>query len=675
MTKRLRVLLIDDDPDFHRVFQLGLDQVGMTASSAFDGPTGISAARVQSPDAIVVDGVMPGTSGVEVCRSLRALPALEATVLVYLSAYAARGETAQSLSSLGVELVLAKPIDPRVLAAKIQRAVAQRAARALTGGTDFAQAMVELQADYLANAPSKVAALYEALDKADVPTVGPGELARLAHRLAGTAGSYGFPRAGELAARLEATCEGTPRLEPAALAEARALLDQIAHELRGPSRPPGSSLLRPETGASPVVRERLLLIDDDDDLRRRLELEAQRSGVHLSCFATEEDARAAIEAARPDCVFVDVHLGEDSGHDVIRRLRRSPGGDGLPIVTISGDESLANRMGSVEAGADAYLPKPVRLSDLVGAAARLLGRPRHGSRKVLLFGDATLGADLAGELSEHSVEVVTCTDSTRLVELLLRELPDLVLLSATADALGGEPLCRLLRADARFDDLPLVVLALGLEPNERVDLFRAGADDYLALPLVKEELVARVVSRLERSERIRALASRDALTGLFNRRYLDQHLPRELAVAERSGSSLAVVLFDVDHFKRVNDRFGHSAGDTVLRELAGELVSRLRRTDICCRYGGEEFVVMMRDVDERTCQMLVDRLRQAFARRTWAFGGRGFSVTLSAGIALYPIDASSPEALLVAADRALYAAKDDGRDRSVVTSSLRPVRG
>jgi len=181
------------------------------------------------------------------------------------------------------------------------------------------------------------------------------------------------------------------------------------------------------------------------------------------------------------------------------------------------------------------------------------------------------------------------------------------------------------------------------------------------------EQLALTVANLQLREKLYSQSIRDPLTGLFNRRYLDETLPRELARAERSGRPLGVFAIDVDHFKRFNDTFGHDAGDTVLRQLGELLRLSFRGSDISARLGGEEFLVVLPEIDEgklvRRAERLGDAVRGlAFKHRDLSLG----TVTVSIGIAIFPQSSGEVEGLLRAADAALYKAKHEGRDRAVV---------
>jgi diguanylate cyclase (GGDEF)-like protein len=173
-------------------------------------------------------------------------------------------------------------------------------------------------------------------------------------------------------------------------------------------------------------------------------------------------------------------------------------------------------------------------------------------------------------------------------------------------------------------------------------------------------------------ERLRIQAIRDPLTGLFNRQYLDETLPRECQLAERRQSPLSVAMLDIDHFKQVNDRYGHEAGDEVLRAVGGLLRTAVRSSDIACRYGGEEFVLVLLDADLRAAESRLEQIRCDVKRMQCIHRGRTLpSIALSAGVSEFPMHGRTPGEILRAADEAMYAAKHAGRDRIVRSESER----
>jgi len=175
-------------------------------------------------------------------------------------------------------------------------------------------------------------------------------------------------------------------------------------------------------------------------------------------------------------------------------------------------------------------------------------------------------------------------------------------------------------------------------------------------------------------EKLRDQAHHDPLTGLYNRRYLDDTLVRELARCQREGQPLSLLLIDLDHFKQINDTYGHLAGDAVLKQVAGMLSEQARTSDVVCRFGGEEFLLLLPNMAQTAARERAEQWRSAFAGQIVHFGEFRMQATLSIGVATYPGHGTTPQALIRNADRALYRAKTEGRDRVIVAdpSDLAP---
>ena len=178
------------------------------------------------------------------------------------------------------------------------------------------------------------------------------------------------------------------------------------------------------------------------------------------------------------------------------------------------------------------------------------------------------------------------------------------------------------------------------------------------------ERISLALANLKLREVLRHQSVRDPLTGLFNRRYLEESLEREIHRANRTHRQISFVMLDLDHFKRFNDTFGHQAGDMLLREVAGVIKSGIRAGDLACRYGGEEFALIISEADSAGAAKCVENLREAIKHLSLTYRGQVLgSVTLSAGIAAFPINGENPADLIQAADAALYQAKKEGRNR------------
>ncbi len=255
--------------------------------------------------------------------------------------------------------------------------------------------------------------------------------------------------------------------------------------------------------------------------------------------------------------------------------------------------------------------------------------------------------------------------------------PKLAILDWMMPGKDGLAVCRELRQQKDRPYVYILLLTAKTHESDLIEGLGAGADDYLTKPFSREELHARlfagerivaVQEELTRArEALREQAIRDPLTGLFNRRYLEEALGRELRRAEHGHEPLGVLMLDLDYFKDFNDTHGHAAGDAMLNHLGAMLETHTRREDVTCRYGGEEFVLILPGMPLDVASRRADELRQAIGQSTVAWEGKGLaSTTVSVGVACFPQHGTTGEALLAAADQALYRAKREGRDRVAV---------
>jgi two-component system cell cycle response regulator len=276
-------------------------------------------------------------------------------------------------------------------------------------------------------------------------------------------------------------------------------------------------------------------------------------------------------------------------------------------------------------------------------------------------------------LEDEDYQVVEATDGFDALARCRQRAPDVILLDIEMPGLDGYQVLAELKSDAGLKDIPVVFLTSRSGMNDVVAGLRGGAHDYLKKPFEAAELLARVGAALhvkklqdqlrQRNAELHRLSSTDGLTGLFNRRYLDEELARRNQDSLRHHDTLCLVLLDIDHFKRVNDTYGHPAGDLVLQAFADRIGVGLRAGDIAGRWGGEEFLAILPRTNLDGAFDVAERIRSATAATPVSVAGQDISVTVSGGCALGP--AGSTGDLIRLADQCLYRAKGAGRNRIV----------
>jgi diguanylate cyclase (GGDEF)-like protein len=295
--------------------------------------------------------------------------------------------------------------------------------------------------------------------------------------------------------------------------------------------------------------------------------------------------------------------------------------------------------------------------------------------KILTVDDSAFSRKLVEHsLSGDRYNLFFAKDGREALALFAEQQPPLVITDWDMPDIGGLELCRRIRRDFQGFYSHLILLSGNTDKEHVIEGLAAGADDYLTKPFHPGELVARVeVGRriVELHRQIQAknrlleeMTLTDSLTGLPNRRALDVWAPRQLSAAARHDFSVWVVMADLDLFKKVNDTYGHDAGDTVLKSFARILKANTRQSDICARLGGEEFLVMIAHGDDEDTKTVVERIRTQLESQKFTFGNSTTIVTASFGVAGFrgtkPLDWN---AFVARADIALYAAKHQGRNR------------
>ena len=340
----------------------------------------------------------------------------------------------------------------------------------------------------------------------------------------------------------------------------------------------------------------------------------------------------------------------------------------LPVAFISEHARIADRIAAAYAGASLFLTKPVQPQQLATTFEYFATLRRAEQPRVLVIDDDPLFLDqMRAILGANNMKVACIAEPLRVLEVMAELRPDLLLLDVMMPTLSGYDICKIVRATPEWQSLPIIILTARMGTTDRLACFEAGADDYLPKPVLTAELLARIRVRLERRRIHQERLSRDALTGLLGRQAFAETVEKRLAENRRLLRPLALCLLDIDHFKLVNDNFGHQAGDRVLHGLGRLLRSRFRTEDVRGRWGGEEFVLAFNGEAAPTARDMLARVLDEFRQLPFS-GDRGepFSSTFSAGIAIFPDDGYALEELLRAADRRLYRAKETGRNQIAI---------
>jgi len=454
---------------------------------------------------------------------------------------------------------------------------------------------------------------------------------------------------------------------------------------------------------------RVLVVDDVPANAKLLEARLTAEYFDVVTASGGPEALAICERAQCDIVLLDVMMPGMDGLEVCRRLKSGPKTHHIPVVMVTALDQPSDRVRGLEAGADDFLTKPV--SDIA-----LVARVRSLTRLKLVTDELRMRAATSKEIGIHDPLRASLTDSgrngrilviddrrsssERIAKVLAGEHKvdveanpqealfhaaegdyDLLIVSLGLENFDALRLCSQVRSLERTRNVPILVV---VEVEDNARLLRGleiGVNDYLVRPIDPNELLARVRTQIRKRRygaRLRdnvqmsmELAITDPLTGLYNRRYMESHVTSLVEQALARGKPLALLVVDIDYFKAVNDVHGHDAGDDVLREFATRVKKSIRGIDLACRYGGEEFVIVMPETDMAVAAIVAERIRRRIAGEPFSIrsGAAALDVTISVGIAALAGVADTAAQVLKRADQALYRAKRDGRNRVVADAA------
>ncbi|MGZ6014141.1 MAG: PleD family two-component system response regulator, partial [Phenylobacterium sp.] len=445
---------------------------------------------------------------------------------------------------------------------------------------------------------------------------------------------------------------------------------------------------------------RILVVDDIEANVRLLQAKLEAEYYEVLTAPDGPTALAVAAAEKPDIILLDVMMPGMDGFTVCRRLKDDVETRHIPVVLLTALDGRSDRVAGLEAGADDFLTKPIddvmlfarvrsltrlksvidelrqreasgrRMGVIAGVASRLGG---SGGRILIVDDHERQAQRVCAELAVDHRPVVETTPETAM--LAARGPVDLIIINAAAKSFDGLRFAAQIRSDETTRSLPILAIVDFDERPRLVKALEIGVNDVLPRPIDPQELAARVKTQIRRKrytdylrenlDQSLELAVTDQLTGLHNRRYMESQLDALVRRAVLGGSDpVALLVIDIDHFKKINDNFGHDVGDEVLQEFAVRLASNVRAIDLPVRFGGEEFVVVMSDTELEHAHRIAERIRLHVAGSPFRVmdGEELLTVTISIGVAASTRE-DTPVKLVKRADEAMYEAKEAGRNR------------
>lgn len=531
-----------------------------------------------------------------------------------------------------------------------------------------------LRVNYAKELPEKIRQIRAGLDalSADWNIDALKTMHRLTHSLTGSGATFGFSGVSAAARKLELVLKNLVEANADWSHPAAQELEPLLRALEQCDRVPTpsnsieheASQIRQPVMAQHEGQRLVFVVDDDTSQAREQRLQYELHGYAVREFHGFDGLSEAVRKARPQAIIMDVVFpeGELAGIQHIASLRQAVK-DLPPVIFVTQREDLDARLASVRAGAAAYYTKPIDLVAMVETLDRLTNHEQQVPYRVMVVDDdESLAYHNALMLQRAGMNTLVLTDPKDILEQIADFQPELILMDLYLPACTGIELAAVIRQQEEHVSIPIVFFSVETDIEKHLDAMRAGGDDFLIKPISPAHLLASVEARVQRARVITALMVRDSLTGLLNHTAIEEQLTRELGLHLRHNGVLSYAMLDLDHFKQINDRFGHAAGDRVIRAFSRLLRQRFRQTDLLGRYGGEEFVVVLPATDAQAAQSLLDQVREVFSKIQFVAGAHTFTATFSAGVSSSP-PFKDVVTLQGEADQALYRAKNAGRNQ------------
>jgi two-component system cell cycle response regulator len=449
---------------------------------------------------------------------------------------------------------------------------------------------------------------------------------------------------------------------------------------------------------------RVLVVDDVEFNVKLLDTKLKQDYYQVYTASNGKEAVAKAKEIKPDIILMDIMMPEMDGFEATRIIKSDPELSFIPIIIVTALNAQEDKVRGLEAGADDFLTKPIndhalmtrikslvrlkvmddelRLRDQTGREFGVIQNNQESRNKleganILIIEDDKLQFDIMK--SKLATKAINCIQKENIDDFIKGvDTMDysLIIVSTLLLENDGLRFCSELRSLDKYRHTPILIL---IDESDEVTLTRGlelGINDYLLSPVEANEFLARCITQIKRKKYQDELKHNylssiqqsiiDGLTNLYNRRYLETHIRNMIDNSKFAPNSVALLMVDLDHFKQINDAYGHQSGDAVLTEIAQRLGSNLRITDLCARYGGEEFVVILTGITVEMAQSIAERIRSTVESKPFTIPSEPFSISCTLSIGLtFLVNGDNLDELILRADKNLYKAKETGRNKIV----------
>lgn len=489
------------------------------------------------------------------------------------------------------------------------------------------------------------------------------ELHREVHNLCGSAGTYGYTTLGQATRQLEVYLKlliNNPTPSDAQLNDIDNLLAQLNKTFMQTTL---QKFHDPCADSPKSFRNNIIyILNRDEHFIEEIGKQLKESGYILRRIPDIHHIKDAIIEKPPLALIVDVDAFDEKSIAILNDSQKQVS---IPLFCTADNGNILTRLKAIRMGGWVFLKKPIDPFNLTKTVNQHCGIVAVEPYRILIIDDSrSLAEYFSLILQEAGMITYFINNPLLLIETIDEFQPDLLLMDIYMPECTGLELATVLRQEIQYTKIPIIFLSTEDDRLKQLSALNLGGDDFLTKPILPQHLIESVRSRAKRAGILSSFMMRDSLTGLLNHTNILQRLDIELARAQRQGETLSFIMADIDHFKKINDNYGHPTGDKIIKALASLLYTSLRKTDVVGRYGGEEFALILPNTNKEKSLEICNYLREKFSHIRHKFNHTEFSVTFSAGISNFP-HKQNAKSLISSADQALYTAKQKGRNQII----------
>lgn len=686
----LQILLVEDNSINQKVALSMLQKLGYSADVASNGLQAIKLLQQLSYDIILMDIQMPEIDGLETTHLIRQKWPNQPHYIIAMTANAMQDDKDMCLAA-GMNDYISKPVSIKQLEAVLKHASSiiekkqEQSFSTIASNSNiisetvpiqksfeepmFDEEMSDIMEEFVDIGISKVKDLVQLLEKLQHFPQQKSlvrELINIFHNFAGTGTTFGLPQISALGTKGESLCNNLlnktfPSEED--FQTCKTLIEVADKEF---SNARYQFIKHKQTSSQLEVKLfDLLIIEYVKEISHALSNYAKKENLSVKIASCITEVKQLLNECKFRSFIIDVLLPDGSGSQFVEYIRVLPDYELAPIIVISRLTSFSDKIEVLRFGANAYLENPTDFNEVIFKLKYLLAKSEKPSFRILSVEDDPIQISfLQSVLESAGHEFRVCIDTKHVEDELIALNPDLVLMDMLLPEISGCELVKYIRQNERFMALPIIFLTTQTQVEAQIDMLQAGGDSYLIKPVVPSLLISTITAHIEKARQLQTLIDQDGLTRLLTHKaFLDRAGIIVSQISRNPAQKATLAIIDLDHFKMVNDKYGHLVGDCVLVSLSTMLHKRLRRSDIIGRYGGEEFVILFNDLNKEDSVKLISHLLSEFSRiEHLSTEGIVFNVTFSAGVCGFDPQTMNLDMWVQTADNALYAAKRQGRN-------------